>query len=161
MTPALGRDRVRADTAPRRGDVVFLGAVVLLLSAVVARVLLAAWGSGQPLLIVLATAFLSTAFASFWTAYADTLAGRVRLSPVRLGQWPLRAAWTTWLDFGHRTSMRQTELVLLAVYVIVVTPTALVMRAFGKRPLATGPADGASYWMERTPPDPASFLRQS
>ena len=134
---------------------------MLLLSAVIVRVLLAAWESGQPLLIVLATAFLSTASASFWTAYADTLAGRVRLSPARLGQWPLHAGWTTWLDFGHRVSTRQTELVLLAVYSSVVTPTALVMRAFGKRPLATGPAGGASYWMERTPPDPASFLRQS
>jgi hypothetical protein len=52
-------------------------------------------------------------------------------------------------------------IVLLLLFAIVVTPTALLMRLLGRRPLRLAPDPGAaSYWINREPPNGSSTMRQ-
>jgi len=62
------------------------------------------------------------------------------LAPGRLG--PVHAAW---MAVGRALSKITTPVVLGAVYVLVVTPFALVARLFGRHPLRHRPRDN-SYW---------------
>ena len=61
-----------------------------------------------------------------------------------------------WSGFGLLLGRVVNPLVMGLLFYLVVTPTGLIMRAFGKDPLrlARDP-DAASYWIERTPPGPA------
>ena len=52
-------------------------------------------------------------------------------------------------------------IVLMLLFIIVVTPMALLMRLLGKRPLRLAPdPDAASYWIKREPPSGSSTMRQ-
>jgi Saxitoxin biosynthesis operon protein SxtJ len=62
-----------------------------------------------------------------------------------------------WLGLGLTLGKITTPIILFIFYYAILTPTALLMRLSGKDPLRMkrGPA-GKSYWIERTPPGPAS-----
>jgi len=61
-----------------------------------------------------------------------------------------------WFRFGMLLSRVMSPLVMGAVFFLCVTPLALLMRLFGKDPLALKyDRAAASYWIARTPPGPA------
>ncbi len=66
---------------------------------------------------------------------------------------PLNRLWTR---FGLLLHKIVNPIVMGVMFFGVVTPTGLIMRAFGKDPmrLRRDPA-AASYWIEREPPGPA------
>jgi hypothetical protein len=66
-----------------------------------------------------------------------------------------------WLKIGAVLAMVVNPIVLMLLFVIVVTPMALLMRLLGKRPLRLAPDPGAdSYWIKREPPSGSSTMRQ-
>ena len=66
-----------------------------------------------------------------------------QLSPLYLG----------WLKVAGLIGKATTILVLTLAYYLVITPFALVMRGFGKRPLPVRPDKNvSSYWVSRTEP---------
>jgi len=65
--------------------------------------------------------------------------------PAQLG--PVQRAW---MGLAHLISKVTTPIFMGVVYFLVVTPIALLMGVFGKRPLRARSA--SSYWQER-PPD--------
>lgn len=60
-----------------------------------------------------------------------------------------------WLKFGLLLHRIVNPVVLGIMFFLVVTPTGLLMRLFGKDPLRLKrEPSAASYWIERTPPGP-------
>ena len=68
------------------------------------------------------------------------------LAPAALG--PVRAAWMKFAAvLGHVNS----RILLTVVFVVLIVPTALVLRLLGRQPIRLGFRDGAaSYWRRRT-----------
>ncbi|MBC3880763.1 hypothetical protein H8K35_02425 [Undibacterium sp. LX40W] len=61
-----------------------------------------------------------------------------------------------WMHFGELLSKLVSPVAMGLVFFIAITPFALVMRLFGKRPLDLSIDRSAkSYWKPRTPPGPA------
>ena len=61
-----------------------------------------------------------------------------------------------WFKFGMLLHRVVSPLVMGMLFYVVVTPTGLLMRLFGKRPLDLNFDDSAhSYWIVRQPPGPA------
>lgn len=89
-------------------------------------------------------------------AAATALTGLVTPQMLR----PLNVAW---FKFGLLLSRIMTPIVMGVIFFLVVTPTALIMRARGADLLKLRIDRGAkSYWIERTPagPDPKSMRNQ-
>jgi hypothetical protein len=79
------------------------------------------------------------------------LAGLVvptRLGPVERG----------WMAFGVALSRVTTPVFYSTLYFLVLTPTALLRRTFGRSPLARDPA-APTYWVDRPPPEPEAARR--
>ena len=65
---------------------------------------------------------------------------------------PLKFLWTKFGQLLHRIS---NPLILGFLFFLIVTPTGLLMRAFGKTSLKIGfDHNIKSYWIERNPPGP-------
>ncbi|MBA3890803.1 MAG: hypothetical protein H0X64_09735 [Gemmatimonadaceae bacterium] len=64
--------------------------------------------------------------------------------PRRLG--PVRAAW---MALGHAIGRVVSPLFFGAVYYLILTPTGIARRTFGRSPLARDPA-APTYWMPRS-----------
>jgi hypothetical protein len=65
---------------------------------------------------------------------------------------PLNRLWT---KLALLISKVMNPVIMGILFFLVVAPIGLVMRAFGKRPLALAFDPAAkSYWIERTPPAP-------
>lgn len=77
-------------------------------------------------------------------ALAALAAGAGVLFPQRLGR--LRAAW---MALGHLLGRVMSPLFFGAVYYLVVTPTGIARRTFGRSPLARDPSAN-TYWIART-----------
>ena len=67
------------------------------------------------------------------------------LAPGKLG--PIHRGW---MGFAHALSKITTPIFMGLVYFVVLTPTGLVMRLFGKRPLRAKEARGG-FWTEHDP----------
>ncbi len=66
---------------------------------------------------------------------------------------PLNRVWTRLGLILHRLT---NPLVMAVIFYLAVTPTALVLRLFGKDPLRRRfEPEAESYWIERRPPGPA------
>ena len=66
-----------------------------------------------------------------------------------------------WLRIGSVLAAVVNPIVLMLLFLVVVTPMALVMRLLGKRPLRLAPDPGAaSYWIKREPQNGSSTMRQ-
>jgi len=66
---------------------------------------------------------------------------------------PLRRLWMWIGDLLHRFT---SPLILGALFFLVITPTGLIMRALGKRPLGLRFDRAAkTYWLKREPPGPS------
>lgn len=73
--------------------------------------------------------------------------------------WPLIQAW---MWFGHALGKVVSPIVLGILYFGLLTPIALLARAFGRDELKLKRRQPVSYWIERNPPgpDPGSFKNQ-
>ena len=85
------------------------------------------------------------------TAIAAALALAAAFAPTTLNR--LNHAW---FALGMLLARIVNPIVLGALFFLVVTPMALLMRAVGKRPLSLAFDRAApTYWIERKPPGPA------
>jgi hypothetical protein len=57
--------------------------------------------------------------------------------------------WTAWKAYSHRAATYQGELLLSAVYLLVLGPSGLIARLFGKQLLDLSTTPRASYWIPR------------
>jgi hypothetical protein len=87
----------------------------------------------------------------WWSlAVAGGFLGVAFLAPALLG--PLNRLWTRFGLLLHRIV---SPVVLGIMFFLVVTPTGLLMRVFGKDPLRLRfDRNARSYWIDRTPPGP-------
>lgn len=87
-----------------------------------------------------------------WWALA--IAGLFLIAALAVPQLLAPLNWL-WTRFGLLLHRIVNPLVMALLFFLVVTPIALMMRLFGKRPLHlnTDP-DAASYWILRDPPGP-------
>lgn len=61
-----------------------------------------------------------------------------------------------WAKFGLLLHRIISPMIMALLFFLVVTPTGLLMRVLGKRPLDIGfDAETTSYWIKREPPGPA------
>src|SRR5262249_34446517 len=67
----------------------------------------------------------------------------------------LRPLNLIWFKFGLLLSKVVTPLIMGGVYLLVITPTGLIMRARGKILLRRIDKRAKSYWIERQPPGPS------
>jgi hypothetical protein len=64
-----------------------------------------------------------------------------------------RPVYVTWVAVGHFVAKGINIGILALAYYLVMSPFALMMRLFGKRPLPVKPdRDVSSYWVTRTEP---------
>jgi hypothetical protein len=61
----------------------------------------------------------------------------------------LRPLHRAWMRLGAALGWLNTRVILTLVFFLVVTPTGLVMKLFGRSPLATKQCD--SYWKDVEP----------
>jgi hypothetical protein len=59
--------------------------------------------------------------------------------------------WDAWRAYTHRAGGYQAQVLLSAVYYLVLGPSVLVARLFGARLLDLDRGHRASYWIERKP----------
>lgn len=60
-----------------------------------------------------------------------------------------------WTRFGLLLNRVTNPIVMALMFFVVLTPSGLLMRLFGKDPLRRRfDADAATYWIEREPPGP-------
>lgn len=65
----------------------------------------------------------------------------------------LKPVYAGWLKIAHFLGTIVTILMLTLAYYLVITPSALIKRIFGGRPLPVMPDKKASsYWVDRTEP---------
>jgi len=65
----------------------------------------------------------------------------------------LRPLYSVWLKIGHTLGRIVTTLMLTLAYYLVITPSGLLKRLFGGRPLPLKPDKSvSSYWVVRTEP---------
>ncbi len=108
--------------------------------------LVAAWAAwrSHALLLTIAIALATTTALLAW------------FRPTRLA--PFNRAW---MAFGLLLGRIISPIVLGAMFFLLITPVAMVTRAFGRDALRLK-RGASSYWIERTPPGPESdsFRRQ-
>jgi hypothetical protein len=66
---------------------------------------------------------------------------------------PLRPVYKSWLRFAHFINTVITNVILVLIYYLVITPAGLIKRLFGGKPLPVKPDKSiSSYWVERSEP---------
>jgi hypothetical protein len=66
---------------------------------------------------------------------------------------PLKPVYTAWLRFAHLIGRVITNLILIIIYYLVISPSGLIKRLFGGKPLPVKPDKNiSSYWVARTEP---------
>jgi len=73
--------------------------------------------------------------------------------------WPEGPA-RAWVGFGKLLGVIFAVPMFTLLYVLVVTPTALLVRLFGKDPLDRGAEPAESYWQDHAPHPRERFERQ-
>jgi len=65
----------------------------------------------------------------------------------------LKPVYETWVRITHYIGSIVTAIILMLAYFLVISPTALIKRLFGGRPLPVKPDKKAdTYWVDRTEP---------
>ena len=65
----------------------------------------------------------------------------------------LRPVYEIWIKVAHGIGTCMTMVILTIAYYLIITPTALIKRLFGGRPLPVSPDKNAStYWVTREEP---------
>jgi hypothetical protein len=86
-----------------------------------------------------------------WLAGGIVLGLLTLFAPERLA--PLNKAW---YHLGQLLGKIVSPVVLGIIFFVVLTPVAAITRLFGRDELRLKRNQGASYWIDRTPPGPAS-----
>ncbi|HEY0970166.1 MAG TPA: SxtJ family membrane protein [Gemmatimonadales bacterium] len=81
-------------------------------------------------------------------AFVAGVAIPARLGPVQRG----------WMALGVALSRVTTPVFYTVLYLLVVTPTGIVRRTFGRSPISRAP-DAPTYWVERPPVSPEDARR--
>ena len=67
---------------------------------------------------------------------------------------PLKPVYNAWLQIAHLIGRVITNLILILIYYLVITPSGFIKRLFGGKPLPVKPDKNiSSYWVTR--PEPA------
>lgn len=74
-------------------------------------------------------------------------------------RWPI-TPFRWWNAFGHLLGRIFAVPIFILMYVLAVTPLALIMRALGKDPLQRKAPPEESYWVDHTPPPREKLERQ-
>ena len=83
-----------------------------------------------------------------WTLLA--LAAALAAVALARPQW-LAPANRVWMAFGRILHRIMSPIIITLIYFVVITPTGLLMRAFGKDPLRLKwDAEADTYWLPRT-----------
>jgi hypothetical protein len=86
--------------------------------------------------------------AEFFFGFLGILSIGFTLLPVQL-----KPVYSGWLKIAHFIGSKVTILILTILFYIVITPTALLKRIFGGRPLPVKPdPDADTYWVTRSEP---------
>lgn len=106
----------------------------------------------------LAAGFAVVAAIAWWRSHEQVAQGLAAVAalaalaalavPRLLG--PVRTAW---MAFGHALGRVVSPVFFGAVYYLIVTPTGIARRTFGRSPLARDRAAG-TYWIARAPRTP-------
>ena len=62
-----------------------------------------------------------------------------------------RLVWDAWNAYLHRAGSYQSQVLLTAVYGVIVGPSVLLARVLGTRLLDLGGRPRDTYWIERPP----------
>ena len=76
---------------------------------------------------------------------------------------PLKPVYLGWLRLAHFIGRVITNLILILIYYLVISPSALIKSLFGGKPLPVKPDKNvSSYWVDRTEPAQPSerFLKR-
>lgn len=93
---------------------------------------------------------------ALWLAVGSTFAAAALAAPS-----VLRPLNRLWFRFGLLLHKIMTPLIMAAMFFGMVTPIALLMRLFGKRPIRPGfDRMAASYWIARDPAGPGPMSKQ-
>ena len=121
-------------------------------------------GEGRKFGLTVGAAFGVLAVIGFWRGHLivpgalATLGALLAIAgaaiPGRLG--PVHHVW---MRGAHAISKVTTPLFLSIVYLVVLTPSGLVMRALGRQPLRHAESKGG-YWVEREPGQSSNLDRQ-
>ena len=66
---------------------------------------------------------------------------------------PLKPVFERWLKIAHVIGTIMTAIMLTLAYYLLITPTALIKRLFGGKPIPISPDKNAStYWVSRHEP---------
>lgn len=118
---------------------------------------------GRRFAFTLAGAFATLALLLWWRGrhaapwFGGVAAGMALLGllvPANLG--PLQRAW---MGLAHAISKVTTPVFMGVVYFVVLSPIGLVMRAFGRKPMAATAREG-SFWVARSSSEQTSMERQ-
>lgn len=114
-------------------------------------------GAGIACLAVFWYASSHAHFRLAWAAvtlhYAIVLAGLVQpVFVARIGD--------VWAGFGTLLGKVMVYPIFAVIYYLVVTPTGLLLRLFGKDPLARNAPAKPTYWKTREPPKKERYERQ-
>jgi len=114
--------------------------------------------------LVVGTAFVIIAAISLWRGH--------RIPPYVLGGiggglWlggllfpgHMSPVYNAWMAFAHALSKVTTPIFMTIVYLLVLTPTGLLMRLFGRQPLVARPRDGG-FWETKDPSTTGDLSRQ-
>ncbi len=86
--------------------------------------------------------YFKSRFALFFLCASAVMLGLAFLKP-NLLFWPEKL----WMKFGDFMSSIMTRVMVFLIFVLAIIPTALIMRALGKRPLKLAfDKDADSYW---------------
>jgi fatty acid desaturase len=89
-------------------------------------------------------------------AYALLGAGGVLAALALAAPAVLRPVYRVWMGLALVLGFVMTRVILTLVFFLVITPVGWIMRVLGKDPLHRRfDRSAASYWIEKTPPDPS------
>jgi hypothetical protein len=108
---------------------------------------------------VFAGFFALVALVRWWKEHGGAgwfLAAAIAMLLISLGHPTLLAPFNRiWTKLALLLSKVMNPVIMAILFFLVVAPIGLLMRLFGKRPLALGCDPAAkSYWIERKPPGP-------
>lgn len=105
---------------------------------------------------IFAVVFLIVAFWPLWPVWPRSAPSVVWLgaagTSVLLGLLVpqlLTPLYKAWMVLGHMLGWINSRIILGLVFFVVVTPTALLMRLFGKNLLGLKRRGASSYWVQR------------
>lgn len=108
-----------------------------------------------------ATALLALVALSFTLAGAQHAAHQLRRGPiVRPGVGRARLVWQLWRALAETAVLRETQVLLGLIFVLVCGPTWLATRLFGTQLLPRLPKSASTYWTPRDALTPESLRRQ-